>query len=405
MIGRIIAALAPAKLTIPLSIGQLISWGSIYYCFTLFIEPMEMELHLGRTSVTGALTIGLLTCSLCSLLIGMLIDKGHGRSVMTSGALLGGLMLVAWSQISTVFWLYVVWAGMGVALSATLYEPAFAILVRHSRRNSNKGITFVTLVSGLASTLFIPLTHLLIDAFDWRIALLALAALNLLITTPLYYISLREQPPLHHQQPAQPSYRKVLQVAVSSPAFWFLSAGFSMAYFAGSGLIFHVIPMLTERGYALEHAVYAAALYGPSMLAARLGLSIFSENLRITTLGILAIFPVVLGLFVLAVGPYSLITIALFAFALGAGNGILAILKPMTVSQLFEKSAFGAINGAMTVPLYILRAFAPSSIAIIWTLSKSYNSVIWLIIGLLCIAFLLFLAGLISAKNTTKQVL
>lgn len=61
-------------------------------------------------------------------------------------------------------------------LAATLYEPAFAVLVRTLGDLAKRGIATMTLIAGFASTAFIPLTHILIEDFGWRAALQGLAA-------------------------------------------------------------------------------------------------------------------------------------------------------------------------------------------------------------------------------------
>ncbi len=87
------------RLVWPLSFGQLVSWGAVYYSFTLFLEPMEAELGVARTDLTGALTLGLLISGIGSLPVGALIDKGHARVLMTVASLIGSALLLAWSQV------------------------------------------------------------------------------------------------------------------------------------------------------------------------------------------------------------------------------------------------------------------------------------------------------------------
>src|SRR3981081_1942953 len=51
----------PARM---LSIGQLISWGLVYYTFPLFVVPMTEELGWSRSAMFGALSAGLLVAGL-----------------------------------------------------------------------------------------------------------------------------------------------------------------------------------------------------------------------------------------------------------------------------------------------------------------------------------------------------
>src|SRR3546814_17733686 len=67
----------------------------------------------------------------------------------------------------------------------TLYDAAFASLVRVGGHHARRPIAQITLLGGLASTVFWPLGHALVHYFDWRGALWAYAGFALL-TIPLH---------------------------------------------------------------------------------------------------------------------------------------------------------------------------------------------------------------------------
>ena len=82
-----------------LGIGQICSWGSLYYAFPLIAEQIERETGWTRTSLYGAATVGLLFAALASFPMGRAIDRGHGRLIMMGGSALAGLLLLAWSRV------------------------------------------------------------------------------------------------------------------------------------------------------------------------------------------------------------------------------------------------------------------------------------------------------------------
>jgi hypothetical protein len=146
-----------------LSLAQLVSWGSIYYGFSLFVVPMEAELGWSRISLNGALSLGLLMSGLFAYPVGSWIDRQGGRILMTVGSLAGAGLLVVWSQVENPTVFYAIWLGLGLAMAATLYEPVFAVLTRSFPHSYRTKITALTLVGGFASTVFIPLTQIFID--------------------------------------------------------------------------------------------------------------------------------------------------------------------------------------------------------------------------------------------------
>src|SRR3546814_18768596 len=78
----------------------------------------------------------------------------------------------------------------------TLYDAAFASLVRVGGHHARRPIAQITLLGGLASTVFWPLGHALVHYFDWRGALWAYAGFALL-TLPLHLAI----PPSRHEAP------------------------------------------------------------------------------------------------------------------------------------------------------------------------------------------------------------
>ncbi|WP_431125817.1 hypothetical protein [Variovorax paradoxus] len=78
-----------------LSVGQLITWGSVFYAFALLMEPVERELGLGRAQSSLAFSLALLAEGALAWPVGRWIDRGHERAVMAGGSLViaAGLLL------------------------------------------------------------------------------------------------------------------------------------------------------------------------------------------------------------------------------------------------------------------------------------------------------------------------
>ncbi len=113
-----------------LAAAQLVSWGSIYYSFSLFVLPMQRELGWSRNAINGALSVGLLAAGAAAYPVGAWIDRSGGRRVMALGSALAAVLLAAWAEVDSVGLFYLVWFGLGLALAATLYEPVFAVITR-----------------------------------------------------------------------------------------------------------------------------------------------------------------------------------------------------------------------------------------------------------------------------------
>ncbi|WP_374302436.1 MFS transporter [Ferrovibrio sp.] len=366
-----------------LSFAQLVSWGSIYYAFSLFVVPMEADLGWSRTALNGALSLGLLTAGLVAYPVGKLIDSRGGRLLMSIGSLLASLLFVAWAYVEHVAAFYVIWFGLGVCMALTLYEPVFVVLTRLFPENYRFRITMLTLVGGFASTAFIPLTAWWIEALGWRDALLALAACNLLYCLPVHALMLRDKAggAVATEASVVTGADSPMRRALRHPVFWGLVVCFTFYYATFSALTFHFIPMFDERGFSLSLAVGVIAVIGPAQVAGRIILLLFGRKLTAATTGriIVLMFPVSVALLVL----FSDSVVALFAFATiyGCANGIMTIVRGTAVPDLLWREGYGAISGALTLPANIAKALAPSIAAFVWAFFGNYGPVLWVVMA------------------------
>src|SRR3546814_16853541 len=91
---------------------------------------MRLDLGWSKTEIYGAATLGLACAGVAAFPVGAAIDRGQGRFVMAGASVAAGLLLVAWSQVSSILVFYAIFAAIGFLHAATLYEPAFAVIAR-----------------------------------------------------------------------------------------------------------------------------------------------------------------------------------------------------------------------------------------------------------------------------------
>src|SRR5205814_4726654 len=133
---------------------------------------------------------GLLVGGLVAPRVGRLIDRYGGHRVMPLGSLLGSAGLVALVLAQHPLAYLVTWMALGVAMAASLYDPAFATLGRIFGSAARRPITVLTFMGGLASTASWPATHVLLGRYDWRGTYLVYAALLALVAAPLHAFAL-----------------------------------------------------------------------------------------------------------------------------------------------------------------------------------------------------------------------
>jgi MFS family permease len=391
---------AQRNLILGLSLAQLISWGSIFYTFALLIGPIEQELGIGRAQSSVAFSLALLMEGLCAYAIGRWIDRGHERVVMTLGSLLAALCLGLHAFVDSLASFYGVWIGLGVAMSAILYTPVFAVVTRRFPDDFRRAIITMTFLGGLASTVFIPLTAWLISLLGWRGALGVLAALQLLVCLPIHAVLLRGAPRSVQASggdsagsvAAPPALRKLMRGAP------FLLVGCFIVLFMAvtAALPAHLVSLLRERGLGESWAIAVPASIGVLQVCGRLLLYFFESRFDVHMANRLIPALIPLGLValllapLLGTGPAALALVLLFVLLFGAGNGMLTIVKGTAIAQYVNREHVASLNGALGVPLALARAAAPLLLGLMWQpqVGYRYGLVLMLLLCVLAMAAL-----------------
>jgi MFS family permease len=364
-----------------LGIAQIISWGSMFYAFSFLITPLMEASGAGRSVVFGAFSLGLLISGLLSAPVGALIDRVGGRGVMTAGSVAGAALLALLSQVQSVVALYAVWAGLGFVMAATLYDPAFAVIMRLFAANYRRAITALTLFGGFASTVFWPLTQSLIASLGWRDALLVLAALNLVVCAPIHWWTLPGDGSSVRSPVPATSARGGLRAALRAPVFYLLTVAFT-----GNALVFsatqvHLMSMLQAKNLSAASAALVGAMIGPMQVTGRVLELLFASRLSASTIGIIAMAFLPLSLWLLGLAGVQWPLLVAFAVVYGTGNGVMTIVRGAIAAELFGREAYGAINGAMAAPVIVAKAAGPLAAALLYSWLGGYDATLLVLIA------------------------
>jgi predicted MFS family arabinose efflux permease len=192
---------------------------------------------------------------------------------MAVGSVIAAAMLLLWADAGSLTVLFIAWIGLGISMAATFYDPVFAVVTHRYPRSFRNKITLITLVAGFASTVFIPLTQLLVGSVGWRTSLVVLAALNLIVCLPIHVLSIRSSRADEGSRPDNGAVKlannAATRRALRSPTFWALAVCFTAYYATFAALTFHLVPLMVERGVSNAVLVTTMALIGPAQVAAR----------------------------------------------------------------------------------------------------------------------------------------
>ena len=381
-------------IAVTLAITETISWGIIYYAFTVFIAPMETDLGWSRSQLTGGFSLSLLIAGAMAFPVGTWIDRHGARWLMTVGSILASLLIVAWSQVTDVTMFYLIWAGLGVCAAMVLYDPAFAVMAIWFSRRRATALAIITFAAGLASTIFVPLSDALLHTFGWRQSILILGGFLAITTILPHALILRRRPADLGLLPdgeanALTTHARVvnrsLSEALHSRYFWLLTLAFSLAYLASNAIRVHFIPFLIDAKIDASTAALASGSIGIMQVAGRLVFAPLDSRIsgRVMVAGVFALQGAAMS--VLLVGS-SLWAVGVFIVVFGAAYGATTLARVSIIAELFGASHYGRISSVMSLFLTVAGTAAPVGAGLIYDRFGSYRPVLFIIIGLALLA-------------------
>ncbi|MGH6767441.1 MAG: MFS transporter [Xanthobacteraceae bacterium] len=355
----------PWRAVLVLGVTQIICWGVLFYPPVLTVPLIAAERGWSITFAMGGFSLALLVAGFAAPWVGRLIDRHGGHRVMPAGSLLGALGLIGLVHAEHPAAYLAVWAVLGVATAASLYDPAFATLGRIFGAAARRPITVLTLAGGFASTVSWPVTHLLIGAIGWRGAYLVYAAVLALVAAPLHAFAL----PQHRAElPVPPSGATSAPPSVYPARGWVfltVAAAFAAYAFVPSGLSAHLLAIFGRAGIDAAVVVTIGALFGPSQVAARICELAFARNVHPLATARLAVGVLLAAFALIALLGLSVPVAAVFMVLFGMANGLITIARGTVPLALFGPVGYGGIVGRIAGPSLLMQAAAPLVLAFI----------------------------------------
>ncbi|RDI21478.1 MFS transporter [Lentzea flaviverrucosa] len=342
------------RVLIVLCTTEIISWGVLYYAFPVLLPTISASTGWSLAAITAGFSASQVVAGLVGIPVGRLLDRHGPRAIMTTGSIVAVLALAALATADSLVWFTAAWLLAGVAMAGIFYAPAFAALTRWYGPRRVSALTALTLVAGLASTVFAPLTAVLNERLDWRGTYLVLAGFLAVTTIPLHLWGLRlPWPAVEHETAHAPS-----AVARSRP-FLVLVVAMSLAAFSVYAVVINLVPLLTERGMTTSAAAVALGLGGVGQVLGRLGYARLAArtSVRTRTVLILLVSAVVTALLGVVPGP-ALLLIAGSVLA-GVTRGIFTLVQATAITDRWGAVHYGQLNGLLTAPVMLTAAIAP----------------------------------------------
>lgn len=355
-----------------IALGQMVSWGILYYAFTVVVGPLQADTGWSRLFLNGGLSAGLVVWGLCALPVGAWIQRRGGRDVMAGASALGGSALILMSVADRSVYI-VAWLLLGMAMAGLLYDSAFAVITQAFGSHYRRGITLITLVGGLASTAFVPAAQLAVDHLGWQAALVTLGCFQIAVGVPLHALGIprfRRESPCDVATTTHARWRDEwgeLRRDVTDPRFAGLALWFTAHAAAFTGLIFHLVPILQTQAVGSAAILTAIAIIGPMQVLGRIFVSTRRNPFSTLRVGRWAMVGLATAVLILWLCPPRLVWLGLFATLYGATNGVMTILRGTAIAELFGRERYAELNGTLSAPAVLAKAAAPLGLASAWS--------------------------------------
>ncbi|MFW6034109.1 MAG: MFS transporter [bacterium] len=350
---------------------------------SVFVDPLIRDLDISRSAVSTAYLIGTLSGALALPWVGRALDRyGVRRTMAVIGAVFGAV-LIALSAVSSIVGLTAGFVGVRMAGQGALglTSTTAAALWFDRRRGTATGIVSAFGMVGISMTPVVA--EALIASHGWRLSWLVIGVAVWLVVIPVALFGMRDHPAALGQWPdgrAPGSGTAAVWgvdrwTAVRHPFFWVVAGGVAVVGMLATGVNFHQISLLGERGLSPAEAAVNFVPQTIAALAATLGTGILADRVRHRWLIVGAM--VMLGL-ALAWATWVTpgLSAVLFGALIGSAQGGMRAVEVATFPRYFGTRHIGSIRGILVALAVASTAFGPLLFASARELTGSYTAVL-----------------------------
>lgn len=386
-------------------LSQSVAIGFTLGSVGVFAKPLAAELGATATEFNGGVALFSLMMNLSMPFIGSQLGLGRIRGVMTAGALLIALSLVAMSQAREL-WQVGLAFGVGSAIGMAMLGPmsSSTAMANWFDRQRGRALGIANMGGPAGPIVIAPAAAWAIGQIGWRGTLLGFAVLTVVIGVPCVLLGIIDRPsdvgqfpdgelPVAQTAGGGEALAEVPEWNASRLArsrdFWF--AALAAGPFAAVGIVMstNAIPYMTVLGAAPEAA---ALVVVPQYVGAVLGPVVFGSladriHPRLLFVGLIGL--ICAALTGLVFQPSYVVALVLFS-VIGLVSGSMMAVYGALVARLFGAMAFGQVLGLGALVGLPAIALTPLAFGAAFDATGSYALGLFILVGVLAVSALLF---------------
>src|ERR1700758_4482163 len=160
----------------------------------VFLQPISEAMGWSRAGISAAATLDFLGMGFAAFFWGALSDRFGTRIVVLAGSLLLGLGLVTASQAQSLWQFQLLFGGLIGIAAGSFYAPMVAVASAWIEQHRSLAVSLVSAGMGVAPLTIPPPAGWLIEAYDWRTAMLVIGIAAWALLIPASFL-VRHAPP------------------------------------------------------------------------------------------------------------------------------------------------------------------------------------------------------------------
>jgi predicted MFS family arabinose efflux permease len=337
-----------------LGLSQTIAWGAVGV-LPVLARPMAASLAVPMPWVFLGTSVMFVAMALAAPLAARAFRRFTTRRVMAAGAVLIGLGLWAMSLVDGLWSFLAVWALIGVAGAMVLTTAAYVWLSGYAEADARWLIGTLMLMTGLAGSLFWPVTAVLEHELGWRGAVLVFGGVMLLVGPLIRYGLPDIAAPVVEPVPPGRTRR--------DGVFGLMVAAIALNSFVTFGIEVVGIELLRAMGATLSGAVAVAVLLGVFKVGGRVIDLIGGRRWDGLSTGLVAGTMIPLGLVAIWAGGPGLLGVGGYLVLFGIGSGAFAVARATLPLTFYAKADYAAAMSVIALPMNLINALAPPALA------------------------------------------
>lgn len=300
----------------------------------IYGEVMD-EFGWTRSEATMVFTYkNIFTAFITLFLVGPIVERFGLRVVIVGSCMAVGVGMLWFLFVNSLTMYYVAGSIMGIGMGG-VFVGVGIFVSRWFYRNQGLALGIVLAGTSVGGFIFPIITAILIDAFDWRVAVAGISLGIWLVALPLYLWKAKENPseldilPEAAKTSSDPELIQKIRAAdlnyelydlLRHPMFWLASASIFLVALVDFGLLQHTM-LYVERDVGLDRnlAVLSLSAIFAVSLAGKLLAGWFYDRTSILGIRIWYLFMAVTVL--LAFSVQGVLSLAVFAIARGIAHG------------------------------------------------------------------------------------